>query len=288
MRLERSAPGCFDPCMISIRQLFLSLVATVIIGQTGCTTAPVTGRRQFNMFSTGEELQMGLASFEQMKKEQKISTDPALNALVKKVGDKIAAAAGNDLPNAQWEFVVFDSPEANAFCLPGGKVGIYTGILPITKDEAGLATVMGHEVAHATARHGGERMTSSVASSIAIGAGAAVVGAVTSDQSSQERQMWNGLYGMGAGAGAAVFYTLPHSRKQESEADRIGLTYMARAGYDPAAAVDFWQRFADYNRERGGSTPWFLRTHPVDETRIKQIEGWIPEVRSEVQLGVGR
>lgn len=98
--------------------------------------------------------------------------------------------------------------------------------------------------------------------------------------------MWNGLYGMGVGTGAAVLYTLPHSRKQESEADRIGLTYMARAGYDPAAAIAFWQRFAEYNKARGGETPWFLRTHPLDETRIRQIEDWIPEVRSEVQLGV--
>ncbi len=264
------------------RHFTLALVVVgLLAGSIGCTTAPVTGRKQFNMFSQQEELQMGLASFDQIKKEQKVSTDASLKALVEKVGRRVAAAAANDLPNAQWEFVVFDSPEANAFCLPGGKVGIYTGILPITKDEAGLAAVMGHEVAHATARHGGERMSSSTAASLVVGAGAAVVGAVTRDKSSEERLMWNSLYGLGAGATATVGYALPHNRKQESEADRIGLTYMARAGYDPAEAVNFWKRFAEYNQQAGGGgTPWFLRTHPLDETRIKDIEKWIPEARA--------
>ncbi len=257
------------------------LIVGLLAGAIGCTTAPVTGRKQFNVFSPQEETQMGLASFSQMKQEQKISKDAKVNALVEKVGKKVAAAAANDLPNAQWEFVVFDSPEANAFCLPGGKVGVYTGILPITKDEAGLAAVIGHEVAHATARHGGERMTSSTAASIIVGAGAAVVGAVTSDQSSEERLMWNSLYGAGAGTAATVGYALPHNRKQESEADRIGLTYMARAGYDPAEAINFWKRFADYNEQAGaGATPWFLRTHPLDEKRIKDIEQWLPEARA--------
>jgi len=249
------------------------LIATVLAGPIGCTTAPVTGRKQFNIFSPQEEMQMGLASFSQMKQEQKISKDAKINALVEKVGKRVAAAAANDLPNAQWEFVVFDSPEANAFCLPGGKVGVYTGILPITKDEAGLAAVIGHEVAHATARHGGERMTTSTA----LGLGGAVVTAVTSNQKTEEKVLWNGLYGIGASVG----YALPHNRKQESEADRIGLTYMAGAGYDPAEAINFWKRFATFNQQAGGGgTPWFLRTHPLDETRIKDIEKWIPEARA--------
>jgi len=256
------------------------LIAGLLAGSIGCTTAPVTGRKQLNFFSPQEEMQMGLASFSQMKQEQKISTDAKVNALVEKVGKKVAAAAADDLPNAQWEFVVFDSPEANAFCLPGGKVGIYTGILPITKDEAGLAAVIGHEVAHATARHGGERMSSSTAASLVVGAGAAVVGAVTRDKSSEERLMWNSLYGVGAGTAATVGYALPHNRKQESEADRIGLTYMARAGYDPAEAINFWKRFAEFNQQAGGATPWFLRTHPLDEKRIKDIEQWLPEARA--------
>jgi predicted Zn-dependent protease len=253
---------------------------------TGCNTVPVTGRQQFNIFSSQEEMQMGLASFTEMKSELKISNDPQANALLQKVGQKIAAVCGNDLPNAQWEFVVFDSPEANAFCLPGGKVGVYTGILPITKNEAGLATVIGHEVAHAAARHGGERMTASTASSLVVGAGAAVVGAVTSDQSSDQKAMWNGLDGVSAGTAAGVLYSLPHSRKQESEADGIGLIYMARAGYDPAEAVEFWKRFSAYNQERGGGgQPWFLRTHPLDDDRIRDIQSWIPEAKAQAGTG---
>src|ERR1044072_3883979 len=137
--------------------LCLSCVASLLL--TGCATVPVTGRKQLSFVSSDQEMQLGLTSFEQLKKEVPISKDPAANAMVQRVGQRIAAAAGPDLPNAKWEFVVFESKEANAFCLPGGKIGVYTGILPITKDEAGLATVLGHEIAHATAHHGAERMS---------------------------------------------------------------------------------------------------------------------------------
>src|ERR1051325_8798711 len=144
-----------------LHKYLLALVVLVGIAYfwNGCSTVPVTGRSQLNIVSSGEEMQLGLTSFEKLKTETPISKDAAANALVQKVGKRIAAVAGKDMPDAQWEFVVFDSKEANAFCLPGGKVGVYTGILPITKDEAGLATVLGHEIAHAVARHGGERMS---------------------------------------------------------------------------------------------------------------------------------
>ena len=273
MRLERLTKCWFAPAMQTRRPFSLLLLAGCLIAVLiGCITAPVTGRKQFNIFSSTEEMRMGLTSFEQMKQEVKVSNDPQANALLQKVGQKIAAAAAHDLPGAQWEFVVFDNPEPNAFCLPGGKIGIHTGILPITKDEAGLATVIGHEVAHATARHGGARMSMATA----LGVGGAVVAAVTSNQQSEERALWNGLYGLGASVGVA----LPHSRLQESDADRMGLTYMARAGYDPAEAVNFWQRFADHNRQRGGDVAWFLRTHPLDTKRIQDIHKWIPEARA--------
>src|SRR5439155_27299920 len=142
-------------------RVFATLLVSglVLLGIDSCSTVPVTGRKQLNFVSAGEEVQLGLTSFEKMKQETPISRDPAANALVQKVGRRIAAVASKDLPNAQWEFVVFDSKEANAFCLPGGKVGVYSGILPITKDEAGLATVLGHEIAHAVLHHGSERMS---------------------------------------------------------------------------------------------------------------------------------
>ncbi len=260
------------------RVLFGLLASAAVLPLfTGCDTVAVTGRRQVNIYSQSEEMQLGLASFDQMKKAQKISADPAANALLKKVGQKIATVAQPDMPGAQWEFVLFDSPEANAFCLPGGKVGVYTGILPITKDEAGLAVVLGHEIAHAVARHGGERMTTAagVQALGQIGGSIASAKGVSSEKIALAQQ----LYGVGAEVGAV----LPHSRAQESEADHIGLIYMARAGYDPEAAVGFWQRFSDYARKSGGdAAPWFLRTHPLDQTRIEQIRGWLPEAKAQM------
>jgi predicted Zn-dependent protease len=204
-----------------------------------------------------------------MKKEVPISKDPAANALVQKVGKRIAAVA--PLQGAQWEFVVFESKEANAFCLPGGKVGVYTGILPITKDEAGLATVLGHEVAHAVARHGGERMSEAMGLQ-ALGAG---VDAATVNSK------YHSLAVAGYGLGSQLGVALPYSRLQESEADHLGLIYMARAGYNPEAAVAFWQRFADFNRQQGSQTVWFLRTHPLDEKRIEQLKTWMPQAKAE-------
>ena len=243
---------------------------------SGCGSVPVTGRSQLNLMSPGEEMQLGLTSFEEMKKQTPVSTDAAANELVKRVGQKIAAIASKDMPNAQWEFVVFESKEANAFCLPGGKVGVYTGILPITKDEAGLATVMGHEVAHAVARHGGERMSQAMV--IQTGGSLLGLGLQKSDPKWQAAAMM--AYGYGTQLGAE----LPHSRAQESEADRIGLIYMTQAGYPPEAAVEFWKRFGEFNKQQGDSTPWFLRTHPLDETRVKQLEGWIPEAKQKANL----
>jgi predicted Zn-dependent protease len=238
----------------------------------GCTTVGETGRRQLMLLTPGEEMTLGLTSFEKLKKEMPVSRDPALNALVQRVGKRIAAVA--QLPNAQWEFVVFESKEANAFCLPGGKIGIYTGILPITQNDAGLAAVMGHEVAHATARHGAER----VSEALAMQAAGQVLGASLSGSDPKVQAAAMTAYGLGATLGR----TLPHSRKQEEEADYIGLKYMARAGYDPEEAVRFWERFAAFNRQQGGdSTPWFLRTHPLDEKRIAKLRQWLPEARAE-------
>ncbi len=240
----------------------------------GCTTVPETGRSQLNLVSADEEMKLGAAEFQQTKQKTPISRDAQANAMVQRAGKRIAAVA--NLPNAQWEFVVFESPEANAWCLPGGKVGVYTGILPITKDEAGLATVIGHEVAHATAHHGAERMSQQMAAQL----GGNVAGAVTSGKS----EMTQAVVGQAYGLATQVGVLLPFSRKQEAEADYIGLLYMARAGYDPAAAVAFWERFAEYSRKHGGSDGLsFLRTHPLDEQRIQNLKAEMPKARAEYE-----
>jgi predicted Zn-dependent protease len=224
--------------------------------------------------SSSQELQLGQSSFEQLKKTTPISHDPAANALVQKVGKRIAAVASPDMPNAQWEFVVFDSKEANAFCLPGGKVGVYTGILPITMDEAGLATVIGHEVSHAVARHGAERMSEQMVEQD-LGQ---LVGMSLTHSDPRVQAATQVAYGLTTQYGRE----LPHSRAQESEADHIGLIYMARAGYDPQAAVQFWQRFQQYNAQNGGdNTPAFFRTHPTDAKRVQQLQQWMPEAKAQ-------
>ena len=258
----------------SLSKILISAVTGLLaVILSGCDTVPVTGRSQLNLMSPGQEMQLGLTSFNQLKKDTPVSHDPAANALVQKVGHRIAAVADKDMPGAQWEFVVFESKEANAFCLPGGKVGVYTGILPITKDEAGLATVIGHEVGHAVARHGGERMTEATL----LQAGGEILGTTLSQSDPRTQAAAMAAYGVTSQVGVA----LPHSRAQESEADHIGLIYMARAGYDPRQAVAFWQRFADFEKQQGGNTPVFLRTHPTDDKRIQQLEVWMPDALAQ-------
>jgi predicted Zn-dependent protease len=251
--------------------LQLSALILTIALLAACSTVPITGRKQLSLVSQEQEMQLGLTSFNEMKQEVPISRDVMANALLQKVGKKIADVAGPDMPNAQWEFVVFESEEANAFCLPGGKVGVYTGILPITKDEAGLATVIGHEVAHAIARHGGER----ISQAMAVQTGGQIAGSLTANAKPLTQQAVGLVYGLGSQLG----YVLPHSRSQESEADHIGLIYMARAGYDPKAAIGFWERFSAQSGDKGA--PWFLRTHPVDKDRITDLQKWLPEAERE-------
>jgi metalloendopeptidase OMA1, mitochondrial len=251
----------------------LTLSALALSFLPGCTTVPVTGRKQLSLVPESQMVQLGLSDFDQLKKEMPINHDPAINAMVQRVGSQIAQVANKDMPGAKWEFVVFDSKEANAFCLPGGKVGVYTGILPITKDDAGLATVIGHEVAHAVARHGAERMSEA----LLMQAGGQVLGSATTAYDPRWQQAALLAYGVSTKLGRE----LPHSRAQELEADHIGIIYMAQAGYDPKSAVLFWQRFMSYNQQQGGnSTPWFLRTHPVDEQRINQLRTFLPEAES--------
>jgi len=214
------------------------------------------------LVSEGEETKMGIDAYQGILKKSKVSSDPRLNEQVTRVGQRIAAAtARNDY---QWEFKVLEDTQANAFCLPGGKVAVYTGILPLTRNDAGLATVLGHEVAHATAEHSAERIERQKLTKVAA---AIIAGGVAFTPAQYVRVV--ALLGVG---GAAA--SLPFSRAQESEADHIGLLLMAQAGYDPHGALAFWQRM---ERAGGQNPPEFLSTHPSHGTREQQIQAWLPE-----------
>ena len=246
------------------------LTAISLFTLTSCTTS-ATGRRQLILVSKDQESQLGLTAFDQMKKTVPISKNSDYNALVAKVGARIAAQTRKELPDAKWEFVVFDSPEANAFCLPGGKVGVYSGILAITQTEAGLATVIGHEVAHASQHHGNERMSDAMA-----------VQTVTSAAGGLVSEKYQAAAMTAFGVGGKYFVELPFSRAQESEADRVGLRYMAQAGYNPEEAVRFWQRFSEAHKGQS-SQPEFLRTHPLDSRRIADLQKWMPEAKAQMK-----
>lgn len=255
------------------------LVATLVVVPGGCATVPETGRSQLLLISSSEEMQLGLSEFEKIKQTTPISRDNAETALIRKVGQRIAAVA--PLPNAHWEFVLFDKPDTpNAFCLPGGKVGIYSGILPITENEAGLATVIGHEIAHAVARHGAERMSQG----LLVQLGGEALAQATKTQPLATQKLIMGAYGIGSDVGVL----LPYSRAQELEADHLGLLYMARAGYDPREAVAFWKRFKAHNDKRGGRPIPFLSTHPLDDRRIAKLESLLPQAEAEYRRTVNR
>ena len=231
----------------------------------GCATVPYTNRHQFNYISDEQEIQLGLTAYGDVKKKNKISTDPVINAQVQRVGKRIAAAAHK--PNYQWEFTVIDDPKTvNAFCLPGGKIAVYTGILPLTKDDNGLAVVLGHEVSHALAHHGAERMSDQTLMALPLDV-------LMHGKSPESQMLIQQAFGIGV--------TLPFSRSQESEADHIGLILMAKAGYDPQHAVAFWQRMAA--EMQGKAPPAFLSDHPSDESRIEKIKSELPEARKYYQ-----
>jgi predicted Zn-dependent protease len=257
------------------RCAWLRLLAAVFLGVAvcSCTTVPYTQRTRLMMVSESEDLTLGAAAYKEILAEQKIDRDPQINRIVRRVGERIAAVAAK--PDYQWEFTVIDAPQTvNAFALPGGKVAVYTGLLPVAEDEAGLATVMGHEIAHALARHGAERMSQGMMANLAT-LGLAVA---TSGSSAGTQQAIMQAYGLGMQVGVM----LPFSRSMESEADHIGLLLMADAGYDPEAAVRLWERMGAL-AAAGAAPPELLSTHPHSDTRIEQLRQWMPEAQQRYQ-----
>jgi len=237
----------------------------------GCQAVEYTGRSQVNLVSEGDEKKLGVDAYEDILKKTPLSKNQAWQAQLKRVGQRISVAAAK--PEYEWAFNVLAGKEVNAFCLPGGKVAFWEGIMPVAQDDTGIAVVMGHEVAHALARHGAERMSQSMGAQL-LGQGlGAVVGMVNPGYT----EAFSQAYGLGVN----VAVILPWGRAQESEADQIGLILMAKAGFDPSAAVGFWERMGKVTK--GGSPPEFLSTHPSDETRIAQIKQWLPEAMKSYQ-----
>jgi metalloendopeptidase OMA1, mitochondrial len=243
----------------------LGLILTIVL--VGCYTVPETGRSSLNFISSGEELALGISEFEKLKQQAPISSDPVLNARLQNVGKRIADAVGDALPSAEWEFVLFDDPNTiNAFALPGGKVGVYTGIMELANTDDELAVIVGHEIAHVTARHGSERMSHGMVA----GLSQVLLGAAVADSDNRD------LYMAAFGIGTAYAVMLPYSRSHELEADEIGIIYAAKAGYDPQASVEFWMKM---NLVKGGNEPpeW-QSTHPSDLNRIDRLEAMMPRV----------
>ena len=258
----------------SNKKTFLGLLVIGLL-IAACSTVPVTGRRQLSLIPGSQLNAMSFSQYDEFIKSHKLSANVAQTNTVKNVGRKIQGAVERyfadqgdpgRLRDYKWEFNLVEDSAVNAWCMPGGKVVVYTGILPVTKDETGLAVVMGHEIAHAIANHGNERMSQGL---IALTGGVALSKALE-NKSKETQDLFLAAYGVGAQVGVL----LPYSRVQESEADHLGLIFMAMAGYDPRQAVSFWERMAAGSK---GAPPEFLSTHPSDQTRIEKLKAEIPE-----------
>jgi len=259
--------------MKKLKILFLSIITAFSI--LSCSTVPLTGRSQLNLIPANEMLSLSYQQYDEFLNENKVSKDAKNTAMVKRVGTNIQHAveeylAQNNLSNRlegyKWEFNLVEDEQVNAWCMPGGKVVVYTGILPVTKNEIGLAVVLGHEIAHAIAEHGNERMSQGLIQQL----GGAALSVALRDKPQLTQDLFLTAYGVGSTVGI-----LAYSRTQESEADHLGLIFMAMAGYNPGEAVNFWQRMAEINK--GQKPPEFLSTHPSDETRINDIKKWLPD-----------
>jgi predicted Zn-dependent protease len=255
-----------------IQKISLPIILLLILS---CATAPITGRKQLLLIPNSELNTMSFQQYSEFLSTNKLSGDKQQTAVVKEVGLKIQRAVeqyfaqqGNSghLRGYDWEFNLVEDSAVNAWCMPGGKVVVYTGILPITKDATGLAVVMGHEIAHAVANHGNERMSQGLVTQL----GGMALAKALETKKEETRNLFLTAFGIGATVGVL----LPYSRTQESESDHLGLIFMAMAGYNPNEAVSFWERMA---AGKSGAPPEFLSTHPSDATRIRKIREALPE-----------
>ena len=262
--------------MKSLKLVLISVVAAVFVSCGTTNTVPITGRQQTLMVSDGEVLSLSTQQYQEFMKSAKLSTDATKTAMVKRVGQNLANAVvnylnanglQNDVQNYNWTFNLVQDKQVNAWCMPGGLICVYEGILPVTQDEASLAIVLGHEIAHAVARHSAEQMSKQMQQQQGLQVGAAIAG----------------MLGMGTNTQSVVsaivaqgfnFKNLKYSRDHENEADHMGLIFAAMAGYDPQVATTFWQRMAAQSTNQ---TAEFLSDHPSDATRINNIKGWMPE-----------
>lgn len=261
--------------MKRVKQLII-LVFSFSVLFISCSTVPITGRSQLSLIPDSEMLAMSFQQYDQFLDESKISNDLEAVEMVQRVGRNIQHVVekfmkeknlSDRLEDYNWEFNLIESDQVNAWAMPGGKVAVYTGILPVTQDDTGLAVVLGHEIAHAIAEHGNERMSQELLRQ----AGAVSLMVAMNNKPTQTKALWLGIYG----AGTQLGIMLPYGRTQESEADHLGVIFMAMAGYDPHAAPEFWQRMSSVRE--GEAPPEFLSTHPSDETRMKDLNSWIPE-----------
>jgi predicted Zn-dependent protease len=257
----------------------LIAICSMMLFAAGCDVVPITGRKQLNIVPDSTINAMSFKSYNEVIAKSKLSTDAGQTAMVKRVGRRIQQAveeycAKNNLSDQikgyNWEFNLIEDKQVNAWCMPGGKVAVYTGILLYTQNEDGLAVVMGHEIAHAIAKHGSERMSQG----LLVEMGGIGLSAALANKPGQTQNLFMKSYG----AGTEVGVLLPFSRKQETEADRMGLIFMAMAGYDPRGAVEFWQRMSQQQQE--GKPIELLSTHPSDQTRINNIKKFLPEAMS--------
>jgi predicted Zn-dependent protease len=275
---RKPTPGVKQAGYRRCRQILLSGFI-LLVG--ACTTVPITQRQQLSLVSEGTLTAASQQQYQEFLSSHKVIRNTPESAMVQQVGERIRGAVEqflasrnqlDQLSGYQWEYNLVDSPEVNAWAMPGGKITFYSGILPITRDEAGMAAVMAHEVAHVIARHGSERMSQQLMTQM----GGQALSAVLSSRPEASQALWMKVYGVGANLGVM----LPYSRLQESEADHLGLIIMAMAGYDPHAAIEVWQRMA---QQGGAGTPEFLSTHPSDQTRIRELTAKLPEAMGYYQ-----